>query len=135
MVVISSPEGGLAVTRLVGSVNDLWITKNETAAEDDPDLLTNGEILGAVQMKIPYLGQAAEFLWSLPGLLTILVVGLILLKLPGWLLRPGRLPRPQRAESPDYPVYPDEPQPYPVSYDPPKTKNTQGKHMAKHAKK
>lgn len=100
-VVIGSPEGRLTVTRLVGSVNDLWITKSDSAAEDDPDLLADGEILGSVQTTIPYLGDAAKFLWSVPGLITVLAAGVILLKLPGWLLRPGKpaRERPEKEKS------------------------------------
>lgn len=89
-VVISTPEGGLTVTRLVGSVDDLWITKAETASQEDPLLLETGDILGVVEQSLPMAGKAAKFLWSLPGLLVTLVVGILLLKLPGWLLRPGR---------------------------------------------
>ena len=87
----------------MGSYQGGWITKAEHLEEEDDALLAPENILGAVDHTLPGAAGLVRWYWSVPGLIVLLAVGMLLLKLPGWLLRPGRPRREPRPEPSDAP--------------------------------
>lgn len=130
--------GKTTLRRIVGRVGDAWITKADRLDEADPALLSPDAVLGTVTRSIPGAGKLTAFLWSVPGLLTVLVVGIVLLKLPGWLIRPGRPPRSSRAEysAPDYfqDDWQDERGEQPAPEPEPEPRRARGKYTARHGR-
>lgn len=91
--------GTLYLRRIVGSVGEDWITQGEGLPDADADLLAPGDVLGGVRSALPGAGGAAKVLWSVPGLLGTLVLGILLLKLPDFLLkRSARSGLPRRRD-------------------------------------
>ncbi len=87
-------EDGLYLRRIVGEVNGGFIVKGDNLPAEDDQLVMTEDILGAVRNYFSRAGELMDFLWSIPGILVTLLLGFLLFKLPGWLIRPrSELPR------------------------------------------
>lgn len=82
-VVTFRDENGTFIThRLVGTVEEDFITKGDANQVEDDTLLAKENILGRVVFSIPQGGKAILFLQSPLGLLLVIVIGFVLIELP-----------------------------------------------------
>lgn len=84
VVTFRSQSGETVTHRIVGSVSGQFITQGDANDTEDEDLLPPGNILGRLELVLPGMGSAANFLRSPLGLLVLLAAGVLIVKLPDW---------------------------------------------------
>ncbi len=78
------------IVRLVQREGSLWLeTKGDANPSPDPSILPASDVLGRVEVSIPYAGYLLALTSSLSGMVLVVAVGLLLLTL-GWILNPER---------------------------------------------
>lgn len=91
-------SGSLALTRIIGTSEGQIILKADNQA--DSRLAASDEVLGVYVGYMPGLGAPFRFLCSLTGIIVIFAAGLILVALPGFLLRTPAPSKPARSRQP-----------------------------------
>lgn len=84
VVAFRDSHGSTVTHRIVGSVSGQFITRGDANNTEDSELLPPENIIGKVRTVLPGVGKIALFFRSPLGLLTLLAVGLLLIKLPDW---------------------------------------------------
>lgn len=84
VVTFIESSGAVVTHRIIGTVEDMFITKGDANNTEDGELLLPENIVGKVQLVLPGAGNAVAFLRSPLGLLIIIVAGFLLIKLPDW---------------------------------------------------
>lgn len=84
IVAYRDSAGAMVTHRIVGSVEQCFITKGDANNIEDNELLPPENIVGKLQLVLPDVGNAVAFLRSPFGILLIIVVGFLLIKLPDW---------------------------------------------------
>ena len=93
-VVLSNGNAGIPeLTRIIGTSEGQLILKPDGI--DDSRLAQSEEIDGVYAGNLSGFGEIFSFLCSLPGGIVIFIAGLVLVVLPGFMLRTPR-PRPER---------------------------------------
>ena len=82
------------LTRIIGTSEGQPILNPD--GREDSRLATAGEIEGVFVGYLPGFGEPFRFLCSLPGVIVIFAAGLMLIVLPGFMLRAPRNSRPER---------------------------------------
>lgn len=102
-VLCRDPSGMLELTRIIGSTGEQLILKAD--GTEDSRLALPEEIEGVLAGYISGLAEPFRFLCSLAGIITIAAAGLVLVVLPGLLLRASgpdkRRTGPSGPESPE----------------------------------
>lgn len=100
VVTIQRPGGALPLThRIVGERAGQFQTKGDANQAPDPGLVAPGDILGKVEVIVPYLGYILAPLWVMPVLSWILLAIAVLLYL-SLSLQQGVRVRMQRQSAP-----------------------------------
>lgn len=94
--VLVQAEGGLLFRRIIGTTEDQYILKGDGGEESF--LAGAQSITGVCAAYLPGCGAAAEFLYSLPGIAVVCVVGLALFILPGRMTRKTRKKSSRRVQ-------------------------------------
>lgn len=94
--VLVQAEGGLLFRRIIGTTEDQYILKGDGGEESF--LAGAQSITGVCVAYLPGCGAAAEFLYSLPGIAVVCVVGLALFILPGRMTRKTRKKSSRRVQ-------------------------------------
>lgn len=84
IVAFSDSNGATVTHRIIGSVEEQFITKGDANNIEDSELLAPERIIGKLQVVLPDVGDAVTFLRSPMGILAIIIVGFLLIKLPDW---------------------------------------------------
>lgn len=87
-------SGSLALTRIIGTSEGQLILKSDN--QDDSRLADTGEVLGICTGYMPGFGKPFSFLCSLTAIIVIAIAGLVLVILPGFLLRAPAPPKPAK---------------------------------------
>ncbi len=85
------------LTRIIGTSEGQLILKPD--GSDESRLASMEEIEGVFSGYIPGFGEPFRFLSSITGAIVIFIAGLILIVLPGFLLRAPKVPRPERQSA------------------------------------
>lgn len=97
-VVLSTDSRGLPeLTRIIGTSEGQLILKADS--REDSRLSSGEDISGVYAGYLPGFGEAFRFLCSLSGVLLIFAAGLVLVVLPGFMLRAPKA-RPERRPEP-----------------------------------
>lgn len=81
--VICFEEGDSLVThRIVGEIPEGYITKGDANNTEDIGTVVSESVIGTVIFVIPKIGAVQQFLKSLPGLITSMVIVIIIFFLP-----------------------------------------------------
>lgn len=91
-------SGRLALTRIIGTSEGQLILKADN--QEDSLLTDTGEVLGVCVGYMPGFGEPFSFLCSLAAIIVIAIAGLVLVVLPGFLLRAPAPPKPARPRQP-----------------------------------
>lgn len=94
-MVLFVQENRRDLSRIIGTSEGQLILKPDGSEESL--LLAPENIQGVCVTFLPGFGPAAQAMHSLPGLIGIFLAGLILIVLPGLLLRPARAPQNRRG--------------------------------------
>ncbi len=82
VVTVQRPGGALPLThRIVGERAGQFQTKGDANQAPDPGLVAPGDILGKVEVIVPYLGYILAPLWAMPLLSGLLLAIVVLLYL------------------------------------------------------
>ena len=85
VVTFHDPAGATVTHRIMGKVSDQFITQGDANNTEDGDLLPPERIIGKLQLVLPGMGYAIEFLRSPLGILLLVAAGVLLIKLPDWI--------------------------------------------------
>ncbi|WP_369298758.1 signal peptidase I [uncultured Neglectibacter sp.] len=85
VVTFHDSQGATVTHRIMGTVSGQFITQGDANNTEDGDLLSPEKIVGKLQLVLPGAGSVIEFLRSPFGILTLLVIGVLLIKLPDWI--------------------------------------------------
>lgn len=77
-------QGELVTHRIVGTVEEKFITQGDANNTQDEELLTPDRIVGALVTYIPGVGSALLFFRTPLGIIVLALLGLLLIELPNW---------------------------------------------------
>lgn len=103
IVLCRDGSGDLTITRIIGTSEGQLILKSDSL--DNSRLAAADEVLGVSVGYAQGLGEPLRFLCSLTGVIVIAAAGLLLVVLPGFMLRTPK-PRPVQTNSPERPQRP-----------------------------
>lgn len=83
-------ESSLTTHRIAAITEEGYITKGDANNAADPDVVSEGAVVGRVVKIIPRIGSALFFLKTPPGMILLIFAGLLLIEIPLLLKYEGR---------------------------------------------